>query len=103
MSEIFISHAQQDAGVALTVALELERAGYRTWTYEVDSVPGPSYLVQTGESVERSDVVVLVISATSLGSHQVTREVVRGLETGKPFVPLLLGVTHVEFQYRQPE
>ena len=103
MSEIFISHAEEDADVALTVALELERAGYRTWTYEVDSVPGPSYLLQTGESVERSDVVVLVISPTSLGSHQVTREVVRGLETGKPFVPLLRGVTHVEFQNRQPE
>ena len=103
MSEVFISHAEEDASIALGVALELEKAGYRTWAYEVDSVPGPSYLVQTGDAVERAAVVVLIISPTSLGSHQCTREVVRGLETGKPFVPLLREVTHVEFQNRQPE
>ena len=84
MSEIFLSHAEEDASIALGVALALEKAGYDTWSYEVDSVPGPSYLVQTGSAVERADVVVLVISSTSLGSHQVTREVVRGLETGVP-------------------
>ena len=103
MSEIFISHAEEDATIALRVALDLETAGYQTWSYEVDSVPGPSYLVQTGDAVERADVVLLIISPTSLGSHQVTREVVRGLETGKPFLPLLRDVTHVEFQNRQPE
>ena len=69
MSEIFISHAEEDASVALQTALALERGGYRTWTYEVDSVPGPSYLIQTGQSVERSDVVLLIISPDSLGSQ----------------------------------
>ena len=103
MSEIFLSHAEEDATIALEVALALEKVGYDTWCYEVDSVPGPSYLVQTGSAVEQADVVVLIISPTSLGSHQVTREVVRGLETGKPFLPLLRDVTHVEFQNRQPE
>ena len=83
--------------------MELEQAGYTTWTYEVDSLPGPSYLVQTGDAVERAAVVLLIISPTSLSSHQCTREVVRGLETGKPFVPLLRDVSHVEFQTRQPE
>ena len=46
---------------------------------------------------------MLIISSRSLGSHQVTREVVRGLESAKPFVPLLRDVSHVEFQTRQPE
>ena len=103
MSDVFISHVSEDAKIALEIALELENAGYSTWAYEVHSVPGPSYLIQTGEAVEQAKVVLLIISSRSLGSHQVTREVVRGLESAKPFVPLLRDVSHVEFQTRQPE
>ena len=103
MSAVFISHVEEDAAIALEVALGLEKVGFSTWAYEVHSVPGPSYLIQTGEAVESALVVLLIISSNSLGSHQVTREVVRGLESGKPFLPLLRDVSHVQFQTRQPE
>lgn len=103
MSDIFISHVEEDADIALEIALALEEVGYTTWTYEVDSIPGLSYLVQTGEAVEVSKVMLLVISPHSLGSRQVTSEVVRAHETNKIFIPLLRGITHAEFQNRQPE
>ncbi|MFC2005878.1 TIR domain-containing protein [Chloroflexota bacterium] len=103
MSDVFISHVEEDADVALEIAFGLEEAGYTTWCYEIDCTPGPSYLIQTGEAVEVSKVVVVVISAQSLGSRQVTKEVVRAHESGKEFVPVLQGITHVEFQNRQPE
>jgi MFS family permease len=103
MSHIFISHVEEDADIALEIALGLEEAGYTTWYYELDSIPGPSYLIQTGQAIEQSDVVVLVISPHSLGSHQVTREVVRAYEGAKRFIPVLRGITHTEFQNRQPE
>ncbi len=103
MSDIFIAHVEEDADVALEIALGLEEAGYTTWCYEIDSMPGPSYLVQTGEAVEASKAVVVVISPHSVGSRQVTREIVRAHESGKEFVPVLQGITHIEFQNRQPE
>ena len=103
MSDIFIAHVEEDADVALEIALGLEEAGYATWCYEVDSIPGPSYLLQTGEAVEASKAVVVVISPHSLGSRQVTKEIVRGHESGKDFIPILRGITHAEFQNRQPE
>ena len=103
MSHIFISHVEKDADIALGIALGLEQAGFRTWCYETDSVAGVSYLLQTKQAIERSSAVVLVISAHSLGSNQVTKEVVRAHESGKPFVPVLRGTTHAEFQARQPE
>jgi len=103
MSDVFIAHVEEDAAVALEIALGLEEAGYTTWCYEVDSLPGPSYLIQTGQAVEQAEVLVLVISPHSVGSRQVTREVVRAHETGKEFVPVLRGITHIEFQNRQPE
>jgi hypothetical protein len=103
VSHVFISHVEEDAEAALELALGLEQQGFGTWCYELDSVPGPSYLLRTGQAIERSGAVVLVISPHSLGSSQMTREVVRAHESGKPFVPVLHDITHAEFQARQPE
>jgi cytochrome c biogenesis protein CcdA len=103
MRDVFIAHVEEDADIALEVVLGLEEVGYTTWCYEVDSIPGQSYLIQTGKAVEDSRVAVVVISPHSLGSRQVTREVVRAHESGKEFIPVLRGITHVEFQNRQPE
>jgi len=55
MSDVFISHVEEDAEIALEIALGLEEAGYTTWCYEVDSIPGPSYLIQTGQAVAQGD------------------------------------------------
>jgi len=52
VSDVFISHVEEDADSALEIALGLEEAGYTTWCYEGDSIPGPSYLIQTGQPVE---------------------------------------------------
>ena len=103
MSDIFISHVEEDSELAIDIAVDLEASGYSTWYYERDSLPGPSYLLQTSREIERSQAVVLVISPDSLGSHQVTKEVVRAHESGKPFVPVLKSISHVEFSNRQPE
>ncbi len=39
MSDVFISHVNNDADTAIRIANELERAGFSTWYYERDSVP----------------------------------------------------------------
>ena len=59
MSDVFISHAEADSDIALEIALGLEEAGYGTWCYEIDSIPGASYLIQTGQAVEQSKAVLL--------------------------------------------
>jgi hypothetical protein len=43
MGHIFISHAEKDAGLALELAKGLEAAGYKTWYFERDSLPGLSW------------------------------------------------------------
>jgi hypothetical protein len=103
MRDVFVSHVEEDSAAALQIADALEAAGYSTWCYERDSIPGPSYLVQTGNAVEDCRAVVVLISRHSLGSRQVTVEIVRGHETEKPFIPVLVGITHVDFTNRQPE
>lgn len=103
MSDVFISHAEEDSAIALQIADALEQSGYSAWTFERDSIPGMSYLLQTARAVEQCRAVVVVISRDSLGSRQVTVEIVRGHETDKPFVPVLVGISHLEFTARQPE
>lgn len=103
MSDVFIAHVEEDAEIALRIALTLEETGYKTWCYEVDSIPGPSYIVRTGEAVAQSQAMVILISTHSLGSNQVTKEVIRAHESDKYFIPILCDITHVEFQKRQPE
>jgi hypothetical protein len=47
--------------------------------------------------------VVVVVSPDSLGSNQVTNEIIRTHEARKHFVPVLKDITHIKFQQRQPE
>ncbi|HMH54409.1 MAG TPA: toll/interleukin-1 receptor domain-containing protein [Candidatus Acidoferrum sp.] len=103
MSEIFISHVEEDEGIALDIARELEAAGYRTWYYERDADPGPSYLVQVHHAIERCSAIVIVITPAAVRSHQMTVEVVRGHESGKAFLPVRSGISHAEFQQNQQE
>ena len=101
--DVFISHVEEDRAVALQLADALDEAGYATWCYERDTIPGPSYLLQTSRAIAESRAVLVLISPDSLGSHQVTSEVVRAHEEVRPFIPLLLGISREEFGTRQPE
>jgi len=102
MSDVFISHVEEDGDLALEIARGLKDAGYSTWCYEEDHISAIPYLLQTGQEIEKCAAFLLVISAHSMGSNQVTKEVERAHECAKPFIPVLNGLTHVEFQARQP-
>ncbi len=101
--DIFVAHVEEDFDIALEIALGLEQAGHSTWTYEADSIPGPSYLVQTGQAVEDAQAIIVIISPPSVSSRQVTKEIVRAHEAGKDFIPVRRDISHIEFQNRQPE
>lgn len=102
-TDVFISHVEEDADCALEIALGLEERGFTTWCYEVDSVPGVSYLIQTGQAIDRTQALVLLISKHSMNSRQVTKELERAHESEKDVIPVLRDVSHQEFQKRQQE
>jgi TIR domain-containing protein len=103
VADIFISHVEEDVRLAIDIAHAIESMGFVVWYYERDTVPGPSYLLQVGEAIDVCSAVILLISSHALGSFQVTQEVIRAYESNKPFVPLLIDVSHGEFQTRQPQ
>jgi hypothetical protein len=102
MNHVFISHIEEDNSLADEIARCLEDAGYITWYYERDSVPGLSYLAQVGEAIEQAEVIVTIISPDALNSHQMNNEIIRSYECKKPFIPILHNITYVEFQQHQP-
>jgi tetratricopeptide (TPR) repeat protein len=102
MSDVFISHVEENTQTALEIARGLEGAGYTTWTYERDSCPGPDYLDQVERAIDESQAVIVLISPDALGSQQVEDEVKWAREQGKHLVPILEGISWSEFQSRRP-
>ncbi len=96
--DVFISYCEKDSEVAVALATALEEAGYTTWYYERDSLPGLSYLDQILEALEASKALLLVVSEKSMASDQVDMEVVEAHEASMPIYAVLRGLDHRTFK-----
>src|ERR1700732_2410356 len=103
MADVFISYAHQDSDLVRELGPALEAEGYSVWYYEDKGAIGASYLRQIDQEIERCQAVLVVISPDSIASDQVSKEVVRAHEARKKFIPVRRGISHAEFQQRQPE
>jgi TIR domain len=103
MGTVFISHVEEDGRIALQLAAGLERKGYPTWCYELDSIPGLSHMDQTLKAIEECDIFILIISRACIRSHEVTTELTRAQDCGKKPMPLLSAISHEEFSAKRPE
>jgi S1-C subfamily serine protease len=93
MPLVFISYVEEDGATAVMAASSLEEHGYQTWYFQRDSVPGPTYLRQVQSAIAAAEALLIVISPATLGSRQVAIEIVRGHESGKHLIPVLIGIT----------
>ena len=100
--DVVICYAEEDSELAVRIANGLEAAGFSTWYYERDSVPGPPHIDQTTDAIESAEVVVLVISPRSIVAPQVESEVICAHEANKHFIPLLYELSHAEFEQQKP-
>jgi hypothetical protein len=100
---VFLCHAGDDAQVAFQIAQTLEDQGYSTWYCERDSLPGIAYLQQCADALSQSDTFLVLISAASLASHQVSAEVElaqRRHETR--YLPILIDIPAPQVHERRP-
>ena len=100
MGHVFISHVAENAATARDLAGALEEAGYTTWFYERDSLPGPPYITQIIQAIAQSTVVIVLVSSAALGSWQVDRDIFQAFTTQKAMVPVLIGITREELRQR---
>lgn len=96
-ADVFIDHADGDSRLALEIALEIQRSGYRTWCYGFDS--GEDGMPGVWNAILQCEVVLPIISPHVRESPQrMSMDLVHAYEHRKRFIPLMLGMTHAELQ-----
>ena len=92
-AEIFLSHAHQDHLLTLRLARALDRHGIHSW-YSERHVPGAKqWLDEIGAALDRCDWFVVLLTASSVRSKWVKRELTYALNQDRyedRIVPLLV-------------
>ena len=83
---VFISYASQDVAVANSIVESLEQHGLRCWLAPRDVRPGAQYADAIVRAINEAKAIVLVLSASAIGSDHVAREVERAASKRKPIV-----------------
>ena len=86
--DVFISYASQDVAVANSVVEALEEQGIRCWIAPRDVTPGALYADGIIRAINEAKVFVLVLSASSIASKHVGKEVERASSKGRPIITL---------------
>lgn len=84
---IFISHSSKDKLIADAICSRLENQGIRCWIAPRDVNPGRDYSDQIQEALERSTVMVIVLSSGSNTSRHVKSEIDRAFSLGQIIIP----------------
>jgi hypothetical protein len=85
--DVFISHSSEDRPAAEAVLAALEGAGLACWIAPRDIVPGQDYGEAIIDGIRSSRVFLLVLSRSSVDSHQVRRETERAASAGRFIIP----------------
>ena len=88
MPSIFISYASADAAAANALVDKLEQAGLDCWIAPRDVTPGALYADEIVRAINDSSLVVLVLSAHSVASVHVGKELERASSKGRRIIAL---------------
>jgi TIR domain len=90
--DVFISHAGSERTVAVRLRTALIEAGLSPWASFVDIPLGAPYPEEIMRGVERCRAVVLLVSAASMRSEHVQREVLTAVSSRnrKPVLPIYI-------------
>ena len=101
-NDIHISETSSDSLVAKRLATELEAVGYSIWYYQRDALPGIPLSRQVNDSLQTSQIALLLISRASLATTEFADEVLSAHRLGRTCLPILVDMSLEEFQSHQP-
>jgi TolB-like protein len=84
--DVFVSYASQDASIANSIVENLETQGIKCWIAPRDVKPGSQYADAIVRAINDAKAVVLVMSASAVGSSHVGKEIERASSKRKPIV-----------------
>jgi hypothetical protein len=88
MTQVFLSHASEDAAVARQVAGALRAGGIAVWIAPESILPGQAYNEAIVAGLRDSDTFAILVSKASNVSKHVAREVGLADSQGKRIVPI---------------
>jgi hypothetical protein len=98
---IFFSYSRDNSEFVLNLAKELREAGAKVWLDQLDISPGSRWDKSIESALEKSSTLLVVLSKSSVASHNVMDEVSYALEEGKTVVPILLEECDIPFRLRR--
>ncbi len=85
--DIFISYSHRDKPIADAVCANLESGGFRCWIAPRDITPGQDWPTAISDAIAASRVMVLVFSASSNSSKDVSRELILAANNDLIIIP----------------
>ena len=90
---VFISYASADKATADSVCAALEHAKIPCWIAPRDVKPGARYADAIVRAISEANALVLVLSASAIGSDHVAREIERAASKHKQIIAFRIDVT----------
>jgi len=87
-ADIFISFASKDVKVALTLCNAIENRGFKCWISARDIQPGDNFQVSIVQALRGAKVLLLVFTANSNTSEEMTKELALASQRKMIVIPL---------------
>ena len=87
-ADIFISFASKDVKVALTLCAAIESRGFNCWISARDIQPGENFQVAIVRALRRAKILLLVFTANSNTSEEMTKELALASQQKMMVIPL---------------
>jgi TIR domain len=97
---VFISHSEEDRAVALDIVRTLESDSFPCWIAPRNIDAGSSWMGAFVDAIVASQLMVVVVSKSSLVSQHVLREVTIADEERVPFLPFCIDNTPMSKDFR---
>jgi hypothetical protein len=88
MADLFLSHSSSDVDAVRRLRHRMEAGGVSCWMAPDDVSSAGSWAQQIVEAVQGSRVTLVVLSARSVASEHVAREVGLAVQAGRPVLPV---------------
>jgi len=98
---VFLSHSSEDAASASTVRRSLESLGLRCWKAPEDIIPSESWPGAITKAIRESTAMVIVVSARSVASPEVSKEITLAMKKRMAIIPLRVDAANLpdEWEY----
>lgn len=88
MPRLFVSYAREDSGFTCDLVRDLERRGFDCWIDRQDIPDGSEWRKEISEAIDACGVFLIILSAHSIASANVKRELAFAESRGCRIVPI---------------